>query len=260
MKKIILPFAAIITALGLLGGCASKTESGGSEPANGASADTRSNVEPTAAPELEGYNLLWNDEFDGDKLDESIWNKELREPGWTNNELQQYTDSDENIFVQDGKLILKAVKTEKDGKDYYTSGKVNSQSKKPFTYGKVVVSAKAPEGQGLWPPQSIRGLSANKAIEQLTFTKKRVATEVKKLVLSAISNAENNYKLDVDKLVVKEAYVGKALVMKRFHARARGRGAAILKPFSNMTVIVAERVAPASEKKTKPNKTKKEAK
>ncbi len=151
MKKIILPFAAIITALGLLGGCASKTESGGSEPANGASADTRSNVEPTAAPELEGYNLLWNDEFDGDKLDESIWNKELREPGWTNNELQQYTDSDENIFVQDGKLILKAVKTEKDGKDYYTSGKVNSQSKKPFTYGKVVVSAKAPEGQGLWP-------------------------------------------------------------------------------------------------------------
>lgn len=148
MKKIILPFAAIITALGLLGGCASKTESGGSEPASGAS---QSNVEPTAAPELEGYNLLWNDEFDGSALDETIWNKELREPGWTNNELQQYTDSDENIFVQDGKLILKAVKTEKDGKDYYTSGKVNSQSKKPFTYGKVVVSAKAPEGQGLWP-------------------------------------------------------------------------------------------------------------
>ena len=109
--------------------------------------------------------------------------------------------------------------------------------------------------------ESIRGLSANKAIEQLTFSKKRVAVEIKKLVLSAVSNAENNYKLDVDKLSIKEAYVGKALVMKRFHARARGRGAAILKPFSNMTVIVAERVAPAkAEKKTKPNKTKKEAK
>lgn len=109
--------------------------------------------------------------------------------------------------------------------------------------------------------ESIRGLSANKAIEQLTFSKKRVAVEIKKLVLSAVSNAENNYKLDVDKLFIKEAYVGKALVMKRFHARARGRGAAILKPFSNMTVIVAERVAPAkAEKKTKPNKTKKEAK
>ena len=110
--------------------------------------------------------------------------------------------------------------------------------------------------------QSIRGLSADKAIEQLTFSKKRVALEVKKLVLSAVSNAEHNYKLDIDKLYVKEAYVGKALVMKRFHARARGRGAAILKPFSNMTVVVAERVAPAKKevKNSKPKTEKKEAK
>jgi len=110
--------------------------------------------------------------------------------------------------------------------------------------------------------QSIRGLSADKAIEQLTFSKKRVAEDVKKLVLSAVSNAEHNYKLDIDKLYVKEAYVGKALVMKRFHARARGRGAAILKPFSNMTVVVAERVAPAKKevKNSKPKTEKKEAK
>ncbi len=110
--------------------------------------------------------------------------------------------------------------------------------------------------------QSIRGLSADKAIEQLTFSKKRVAEDVKKLVLSAVSNAEHNYKLDIDKLYIKEAYVGKALVMKRFHARARGRGAAILKPFSNMTVIVAERVAPAKKevKNSKPKTEKKEAK
>ena len=110
--------------------------------------------------------------------------------------------------------------------------------------------------------QSIRGLSADKAIEQLTFSKKRVALDVKKLVLSAVSNAEHNYKLDIDKLYVKEAYVGKALVMKRFHARARGRGAAILKPFSNMTVVVAERVAPAKKevKNSKPKTEKKEAK
>ena len=114
--------------------------------------------------------------------------------------------------------------------------------------------------------QSIRGLSADKAIEQLTFSKKRVAVEVKKLVLSAISNAEHNYKLDIDKLYIKESYVGKALVMKRFHARARGRGAAILKPFSNMTVIVAEKIAPAVKakkeevKKSKPKTEKKEAK
>jgi large subunit ribosomal protein L22 len=96
--------------------------------------------------------------------------------------------------------------------------------------------------------ESIRGLSAGKALERLAFSKKRVAGDVKKLVLSAISNAEHNYKLDVDRLFVKESYVGKALVMKRFHARARGRGAAILKPFSNMTVVVAEAPAAAPKK------------
>lgn len=107
--------------------------------------------------------------------------------------------------------------------------------------------------------ESIRGLSVNKAVEQLTFSKKRVAGEVKKLVLSAVSNAEHNYKLDVDKLFIKEAYVGRALVMKRFHARARGRGAGILKPFSNMTVVVEERLTSAkTEKKSKTEK--KEAK
>jgi large subunit ribosomal protein L22 len=107
--------------------------------------------------------------------------------------------------------------------------------------------------------ESIRGLSVNKAVEQLTFSKKRVASEVKKLVLSAVSNAEHNYKLDVDKLFIKEAYVGRALVMKRFHARARGRGAGILKPFSNMTVVVEERLTSAkTEKKSKTEK--KEAK
>ena len=107
--------------------------------------------------------------------------------------------------------------------------------------------------------QSIRGLSVARAVEQLTFSKKRVASEVKKLVLSAVSNAEHNYKLDIDKLYVKEAYVGKAVVMKRFHARARGRGAAILKPFSNMTVVVAEK-SPVLSKATKGSKSKTEKK
>jgi large subunit ribosomal protein L22 len=95
---------------------------------------------------------------------------------------------------------------------------------------------------------SIRGLPVGKAVEQLAFSKKRVAGDARKLLLSAAANAQNNYGLDVDRLFVKEAYVGKALVMKRFHARARGRGAPILKPFSNMTVVVAERAAaPAKE-------------
>lgn len=113
--------------------------------------ETEEVAEATEVPELEGYNLLWNDEFDEDTLNEDIWTKELREPGWTNEELQEYTDSDDNIYIEDGKLVLRAVKSEKDGKDYYTSGKVNSQNKADFTYGKVVVSAKVPEGQGLWP-------------------------------------------------------------------------------------------------------------
>lgn len=103
--------------------------------------------------------------------------------------------------------------------------------------------------------ESIRGLSVSKASEQLTFSKKRVAIEVKKLLLSAVSNADHNYKLDVDRLFVKEAYVGKALVMKRFRARARGRGAGLLKPFSNMTIIVIEKeLAPKVEKKAKVEK------
>ena len=96
--------------------------------------------------------------------------------------------------------------------------------------------------------ESIRGLKAGKAVAQLTFSKKRVAEEAKKVLLSAIANAENNNNMDIDRLVVKEAYVGKAMVMKRFHAGAKGRGNRILKPFSNMTVVVAEQeAAPKAE-------------
>jgi large subunit ribosomal protein L22 len=87
----------------------------------------------------------------------------------------------------------------------------------------------------------IRGKSASTALAELTFSHRRVAREVKKVLQSAIANAENNHQLDVDKLFVAEVSVGKALVMKRFHARARGRGAAIIKPFSNLTLIVRER-------------------
>ncbi len=105
----------------------------------------------TETPSIEGYNLLWSDEFEGKELDETKWNRETHEPGWTNNELQEYTNSDENIFVKDGNLVLKAIKTEKNGKPYYTSGKVQGWNKTQFQYGKVVVSAKVPEGQGLWP-------------------------------------------------------------------------------------------------------------
>ena len=98
---------------------------------------------------------------------------------------------------------------------------------------------------------SIRGLKVDKAAAQLTFSKKRVATEVKKVLLSAVANAENNYNMDIDKLVVAEAYVGKSMVMKRFRAASKGRGNRILKPFSNLTIVVVEKAkeAPKVSKK-----------
>ena len=88
--------------------------------------------------------------------------------------------------------------------------------------------------------QTIRGKKAEAALNELTFSEKRIATVVKKVLQSAIANAENNHDLDVDSLVVKSATVGKNLVMKRFHARARGRGAGIEKPFSQITIVVEE--------------------
>ncbi len=88
--------------------------------------------------------------------------------------------------------------------------------------------------------QMIRGKKVSAALADLEFSRKRISTEVRKCLESAIANAENNHDLDVDDLVVSQAFVGKALVLKRFHARARGRGARILKPFSNLTIIVRE--------------------
>ena len=87
----------------------------------------------------------------------------------------------------------------------------------------------------------VRGMDASKAVAALTFSRRRISNDVQKVLESAIANAENNHSLDVDRLYVKEAYVGKGLVMKRFRARARGRGAKILKPFSHLTIIVAEK-------------------
>ncbi|MCH8038051.1 MAG: 50S ribosomal protein L22 [Proteobacteria bacterium] len=89
--------------------------------------------------------------------------------------------------------------------------------------------------------QSIRGRNAEAALSELTFSKRRIAGDVKKTLQSAIANAENNHQLDVDRLYVAEASVGKSFVMKRFRARARGRAGRIVKPFSNLTVIVRER-------------------
>lgn len=88
--------------------------------------------------------------------------------------------------------------------------------------------------------EMIRGMKVQAALTQLQFSNKRIAVDVRKALQSAVANAENNHNLNVDALVVKEAWVGKSMVMKRFHARARGRGAAILKPYSHLTIVVRE--------------------
>lgn len=97
--------------------------------------------------------------------------------------------------------------------------------------------------------QTIRGKDAGKALVDLEFNSRRVSQDVRKCLESAIANAENNHGLDVDRLYVAEAFVGKDITMKRFRARARGRGAAILKPFSRLTIIVREREDAAGYKK-----------
>jgi large subunit ribosomal protein L22 len=105
--------------------------------------------------------------------------------------------------------------------------------------------------------ESIRNQPAGKAIADLTFSKRRIAKQVKKTLESAIANAENNHQLDVDKLVVKLAEVGRGIVMRRFHARGRGRSAQVEKWFSHLKIVVAEREAAEKPRRdTKPDHSK----
>jgi large subunit ribosomal protein L22 len=93
--------------------------------------------------------------------------------------------------------------------------------------------------------QLIRGKKVDVALADLEFSRKRIAQDVRKCVMSAVANAENNHQLDVNDLIVSEAYVGKNLVMRRFHARGRGKMSPIEKPFAQLTVVVKEARAPA---------------
>jgi len=98
--------------------------------------------------------------------------------------------------------------------------------------------------------RSIVGKKVDVAIRDLSFSEKRISNEVKKTISSAVANAENNFQYDIDKLIVKEAYCGKQIVMKRFRARAKGRASAIMKPYSNLTIILSEKMK-AEENGTK---------
>ena len=90
--------------------------------------------------------------------------------------------------------------------------------------------------------KNIRGEKVDVAIRNLTFARQRIASEIKKTVQSAVANAENNNQFDIDNLYVKEAYVGKSIVLKRFRPRAKGRASAIKKPYSNLTIILSENI------------------
>ena len=97
------------------------------------------------------WNLIWEDNFDGESLNLEDWNYEPHEPGWVNNELQEYTEDVRNIYVEDGNLVLKAIKEETEEGTKYTSGKVTTQNKRDYKYGRFEARLKVPEGQGLWP-------------------------------------------------------------------------------------------------------------
>ena len=149
-RKLVCAFLAISMFATMMSGCGDKKAD--EQTTEATTESLKEQTEQADVPQLDGYELLWNDEFNGTALNENIWSYDPHEPGWTNAELQEYTTSTDNVFVRDGKLVLKAIKTtDENGKDYYTSGKVKTQNKKDFMYGKVVVRAKVPEGQGLWP-------------------------------------------------------------------------------------------------------------
>ena len=99
--------------------------------------------------------------------------------------------------------------------------------------------------------KSIVGKKVDVALRDVSFSDKRISKDIKKTISSALANAENNYQYDIDKLIVKEAYCGKQVVMKRFRARAKGRAAEIMKPYSNLTIILTEKIKQTESHGTK---------
>jgi beta-glucanase (GH16 family) len=103
-------------------------------------------------PAQDPYHLVWEDNFNGTSLNTDGWNYEYHDPGWVNNELQQYVDRPENVYVRNGELVIRAIKTvDADGKVHYTSGRVNTREKHDFKYGKFEIRAKVPSGKGFLP-------------------------------------------------------------------------------------------------------------
>ena len=137
-----------------------KTKPGNTTPANPGSTTPATPNNPGSSqpgggsdqPTPDPYHLVWQDNFNGSSLNTNDWNYEYHQPGWVNNELQQYVDSPENFYVRNGELVIRAVKTvDADGKVHYTSGRVNTKDKHDFKYGKFEIRAKVPSGKGFLP-------------------------------------------------------------------------------------------------------------
>lgn len=112
----------------------------------------KTTIEESTTLSYDGYELKWEDQFDGESLNRADWNVELHEPGWVNHELQEYVDSAENIYIQDGSLVLRPIERKnEDGTVSYTSGHVNTQNKHDFKYGLFEARAKVPRGRGFLP-------------------------------------------------------------------------------------------------------------
>ncbi len=120
---------------------------------SGSSSNSSNREDDKESSELQdAYKLVWEDNFNGTELNMQDWNYEYHEPGWVNNELQEYVDSEENIYLEDGKLVIQAIKTvAEDGTVSYTSGRINTQNKHDYKYGRFEARAKVPSGKGFLP-------------------------------------------------------------------------------------------------------------
>lgn len=145
-------FYMIIAAISVLTVAACTTTTGSAERIDSSGEPSGVSVTMGNDLNLDGYSLVWEDNFDGSSLNRNDWNVELHEPGWVNEELQEYVDSEKNIFIENGNLVIRPVKSSgMNGKSYYTSGRISTQNKKDFTYGVFEARLKVPEGKGFLP-------------------------------------------------------------------------------------------------------------
>ncbi|MBQ8592254.1 MAG: carbohydrate binding domain-containing protein [Lachnospiraceae bacterium] len=152
-KKIVCMLLAVTMSVGMLAGCSNKEVSDEAVNMTETMEEAKTKEAVVVQEEIDvAYNLVWEDNFDGDTLNLADWNYEYHEPGWVNNELQEYVDSSENIYVKDGKLVIQALKAlDEEGNVYYTSGRVNTQNKHDYKYGRFEAKAKVPSGKGFLP-------------------------------------------------------------------------------------------------------------